>query len=77
MGIDPLTEGVLDCPTRQLKGKTGNVMLSGGGFNTTVSGTGTFDAVYNADASPPELDNGTLNPSPILATTCTWSAKLE
>lgn len=68
---------VLDCPTRKLTGMTGNVVFKSSNFNGTVSGSGTFEAVYNADASPPELDNGTLSPPPVFATSCTWSAKLE
>jgi hypothetical protein len=69
--------GVLDCPNRKLSGMTGNVVFRSSTFNGTLTGSGTFDAVYNADASPPELDNGTLSPPSVFATTCTWSAKLE
>jgi hypothetical protein len=70
--------GVLDCPTRKLTGMTGDVVITSPMlFNSTVHGSGTFDAVYNADASPPELDNGTLSPPPLFGTSCTWSAKLE
>lgn len=76
IGTEPLM-GVLDCSTRKLTGMTLNVMLRSSTFNGTVNGSGTFDAVYNADASPPELDNGTLSPPSVFATSCTWSAKLE
>jgi hypothetical protein len=69
--------GVLDCSTRKLTGMTGNLVISSKTFNGTVSGSGGFDAVYNADASPPELDNGTLVPPSVFAASCTWSAKLE
>jgi hypothetical protein len=74
--IEPLT-AALDCPTRQLDGATQGVLIMASGFSGMVTGKGTLTAIYNADASPPELDNGTLVPPPMLSTTCTWSAKLE
>jgi hypothetical protein len=69
----------LDCPTRKLTGTTGHVVFSipTSGFNGTLSGKGTLAAIYNPDASPPELDNGTLVPPPALSAQCTWSAKLD
>jgi hypothetical protein len=73
---EPLT-AVLDCPTRQLDGATQGVSFMASGFSGMVTGRGTLTAIYNADASPPELDNGTLVPPPALTATCTWSAKLE
>jgi len=74
--IEPL-KAVLDCPTRQLDGATREVFFMASGFSGMVTGNGTLTAIYNGDASPPELDNGTLIPPPTLAATCTWSAKLE
>ena len=50
--------GVLDCPTRMLKGLDGPVVFSAAGFHGVVSGSGSFDAIYDADASPPALVDG-------------------
>ena len=69
--------GMLDCPTRKLTGMTGDVLIINSAGNGTVNGNGSFDAVYNADASPPELDNGTLSPPSVFGASCTWSAKLQ
>lgn len=69
--------GTLDCATRMLTGTTGQVVFSSSTFNGTLSGSGAFTAVYNADASPPELVNGVLDPPASLGASCTWSAKLE
>lgn len=69
--------GALDCPTRKLKGLDGPVVFSSAGFHGMVSGSGSFDAIYDADASPPALVDGILNPPPTLGGTCTWTATLE
>jgi hypothetical protein len=69
--------GVLDCPTRQLTGIVGNVIFSSSTFTGTLSGSGVFTAVYDADASPPRLINGVLDPPPTLGAACTWSATLQ
>jgi hypothetical protein len=69
--------GVLDCSKRKLTGMVGEVVISSATFNGTILGSGAFDAVYDADASPPALVGGLLVPPPILAATCTWTATLE
>ncbi len=69
--------GVLDCSTRKLTGKVGAVVISSPTGNGTLSGSGAFDAVYDADASPPALVSGVLDPPAVLAATCTWTATLE
>ena len=74
--IEPLTRRST-VSTRQLDGATQEVFVVASGFSGKVTGKGTLTAIYNADASPPELDNGNLVPPPTLTATCTWSAKLE
>jgi hypothetical protein len=67
----------LDCSTRALSGKAGPVAFSSSTFNGTVTGAGTLTAAYDADASPPALVGGVLDPPAALDSTCTWSAHLE
>ena len=69
--------GVLDCSTLKLTGTVTDVVFSSSTFSGTVSGTGVLQAVYDADASPPALVDGVLNPPSTLAATCTWTAPLE
>ncbi len=69
--------GVLDCSTLKLTGTVTDVVFSSSTFSGTVSGTGVLQAVYDADASPPALVDGVLNPPSTLAATCTWTAQLE
>ncbi len=69
--------GVLDCATRKLTGTVSHVLFMSGTFNGSVTGSGAFSAVYDADASTPALVDGVLEPPPALDTTCTWAATLE
>ena len=69
--------GVLDCSTRKLTGAVSHVVFSSTAFMGTISGTGTLEAVYDADASPPALVGGILDPPASLSATCTWTAQLE
>ncbi len=69
--------GVLDCATGKLTGTVGHVVFTSGTFNGSVTGSGAFSAVYDADASTPALVEGVLVPPPTLATMCTWTATLE
>jgi hypothetical protein len=69
--------GVLDCPSRKLTGAISGVAFSSSTVQATITGTGVLDAVYDADASPPALVQGTLVPPSALSTTCTWNATLE
>ena len=69
--------GILDCSTRKLTGSAGDIAFTSPGFSGTLTGSGQFTAVYDADANPPELVNGVLNSPPSLGATCTWFAKLE
>jgi hypothetical protein len=68
--------GRLDCSTRALSGKAGPVAFSSSTFNGTVTGAGSLTAAYDADASPPALVGGVLDPPAALDSTCTWSAHL-
>jgi hypothetical protein len=69
--------GVLDCSTRKLVGTDGHVTFSSASFMGEINGTGSFEATYDADASPPALVGGTLVAPASLAAMCTWSATLE
>jgi hypothetical protein len=46
-------------------------------LNGVVKGMGPFEAVYDPDASPPALVNGTMGPPPLLSARCTWTATLQ
>jgi hypothetical protein len=69
--------GALDCPGRTLQGTAGDVSFLSPTFKGTLQGGGAFTATYDADASPPTLVDGVLDPPPSLGTTCTWSAQLQ
>jgi hypothetical protein len=69
--------GVLDCPSRKLTGAVDGVAFSSSTVQAMITGTGVLDAIYDPDASPPALVQGTLSPPPSLSTMCTWSATLE
>jgi hypothetical protein len=69
--------GVLDCSTRKLTGSLGHVVISSAAGSGTITGSGAFTAIYDADASPPALVDGVLDSPPVLGATCTWSARLE
>jgi hypothetical protein len=75
--VDSTLMGALDCSTRKLTGSVGKVVFSSPTFNGNISGSGLFEAVYDADASPPALVEGILNPPASLTSTCTWTATLE
>jgi hypothetical protein len=72
-----ILSGVLDCTTRKLTGMVGDVTFSSATFNGTITGSGPLEATYDADASPPALIAGILNPPASLSAMCTWSATLE
>jgi hypothetical protein len=69
--------GVLDCATRKLTGTVGHVVFMSGTFNGSITGSGMFGAVYDADASTPALVEGVIDPPATLAATCTWTATLQ
>ena len=75
-GTTPLS-ATLNCPTRQLVGKMPEVVFMSADFNAVVSGGGAFKARYDADASPPALVDGVMEPPPSLSSSCTWSAQLQ
>ena len=69
--------GALDCPSRKLTGTLSEVAFMSSTFKGTISGGGEFSATYDADASPPALIDGVMDPPPTLGTTCSWSAQLK
>jgi hypothetical protein len=68
--------GTLDCSTRKLKGTITGPTFSSGTLILNTVGTGPFSADYAADASPPALVDGVMDP-PVGGTTCSWMAKLR
>jgi hypothetical protein len=72
----PLT-GVLDCPTRKLRGTFGPVLFMSGSFQGAVSQEAAFSALYDPDASPPALIDGEIDLPSDLGSTCAWMAELK
>jgi hypothetical protein len=67
--------GTLDCSTRKLTGTIAGPMFSSGTIVLNTEGVGPFSAVYDADASPPALVDGVMDPP--VGAACTWTATLR
>ncbi|MGO9839040.1 MAG: hypothetical protein ACLP1X_33065 [Polyangiaceae bacterium] len=70
--------GTLDCSTRKLTGAISGFAYSSAMFSLKAAGTGVLSADYDADASPPALVNGVMDPPGLEgSSTCTWTANLR